>query len=779
MYSRSIAFQPHKLLAGWSKPLLPPPLTQRAQHDYYHHHWRRSHELRSKLNAYSSNALNAAMAGGHGNPLQELMSGEAGQGADGSGISGNSSGGQGSSGNSKKGNRRMWVAKEEGEQMHRELHSLNVAIGVNVIICLAKVWVHLISGSSAMLAEALHSVADILNQVLLRVGVLKAKRAPTPQHPYGYMRDRFVWSLISAVGIFFLGAGASVIHGLHTLMEVRVLEGELWSYAVLGLSAVLEGYSLLVAARYVMAGAAAHRMSMLQYIKSGLDPTTVAVMLEDGGAVAGLVIAGVCTALTHHTGNAMWDAAGSIAVGGLLGMIAMFLVQKNRDLLLGRSMGHADSNAILLHLQKDPVVAFVTDTKTEEIGPGIFRFKAEVAWNGDKLVERYLERCGRSRVEAALRHALSPMSHPSLLDGVMKSYGRDIINAVGAEVDRIEAEIQAINPGCRYVDLETDRGRFSADPVLRDAFASMMNGPQSNEKNGSPGTSTLGEREDRVGMDGLDEASPIRAGADGSRSGTAFAAAAGLGGIAGVAAPQVVQQHHGSDGAPQGSEVDLGSSGAQGNFFGISNSLLAGEQQQPPAGALERAAQSGFAGAVLERARSSSHGANSSEQQQEEKAFGQTQQGAAGQQQQQQGQDILWDGQARITEERLAAWDNSPCANSFGEEDYKEVYLESGEVGSTLDGSSFGDGTGSAQAVSAFVADYPCSLCDIPLEHLELEDQLLQQEQCGGSGSRTRNHIEEQGAYSKAPGHSNAEHAEHGGGEDVGGEGAVGKGQGR
>ncbi len=81
-----------------------------------------------------------------------------------------------------------------------------------------------------MLAEALHSLADVLNQVLLRVGVLKALKAPTARHPYGHMRDRFVWSLISAVGIFFLGAGASVLHGLHTLFETRVIEGEMWSY---------------------------------------------------------------------------------------------------------------------------------------------------------------------------------------------------------------------------------------------------------------------------------------------------------------------------------------------------------------------------------------------------------------------------------------------------------------------------------------------------------------------------------------------------------------------
>ncbi|KAJ9529803.1 hypothetical protein QJQ45_022205 [Haematococcus lacustris] len=462
------------------------------------------------------------------------------------------------------------MSSAEKEQMARELHSLNVAITANVLICAAKVWVHLISGSSAMLAEAMHSAADVLNQVLLRVGVKQAIKAPTAQHPYGYMRDRFVWSLISAVGIFFLGAGASVLHGLHTLFEARVLEGEALSYAVLGVSALLEGYSLLVAVQHIRTGAAARGMPVLKYINSGVDPTTVAVLMEDGGAVAGLAIAAACTALAHATANPMWDAVGSILVGGLLGCIAMFLVQRNRDLLLGRSMSPGEMQAVLGHLKRDPVVAFVTDTKTEEIGPGVFRFKAEVAWNGDQLVERYLQRCGRQRLADRLALALAqeqatvmarreragagqagagagqscsngtaaeagagagvgqlqqqqqqqqwgtdgfqpkqqvergsstlmPQSQARLagsgsgsvqhehaacgeagspLDRVLKSYGRDIISAVGAEVDRIELEIQAINPGIRFVDLETDRGRsgpyLGPDLLMRTAAKGII-----------------------------------------------------------------------------------------------------------------------------------------------------------------------------------------------------------------------------------------------------------------------------------------------------------------
>ncbi|MEW5307384.1 MAG: hypothetical protein WDW36_009787 [Sanguina aurantia] len=351
------------------------------------------------------------------------------------------------------------ASAEEAEQYRRELHSLNVAIGANILIFLAKIWVHNLTGSSAILAEAMHSVADILNQVLLRIGVQQAQRVATPLHPYGFLRDRFVWSLISAVGIFFLGAGASILHGLHTLASPTWQpENVEWSYAVLAVSGILEGYSLWVASHYISVGAKAKKMGMLEYIKKGADPTTVAVMLEDGGAVLGLAIAGACTGLAHATNNGMWDAAGSLLVGLLLGAIAVFLVQRNRQLLIGRSMGAKEVEEVLGMLKRDPVVSYVLDTKTEEIGPQVYRFKAEVAWDGDKVVERYLARCSRTRLAKQLSDACADPD-PAALDAVLKAYGRDIISAVGAEVDRIESDIQRLQPGIRYVDLETDRGR--------------------------------------------------------------------------------------------------------------------------------------------------------------------------------------------------------------------------------------------------------------------------------------------------------------------------------
>ncbi|KAG2430069.1 hypothetical protein HXX76_010169 [Chlamydomonas incerta] len=448
------------------------------------------------------------------------------------------------------------------EQRHKdELHTLNVAIVVNVLIFGAKLWVHMISGSSALLAEAMHSVADVLNQMLLRIGLMKARKGPTEMHPYGYARDRFIWSLISAVGIFFLGAGASFIHGLHTLMEHRELEHMAWNYGVLALSGVLEGYSLWVATKVVVAGAQSKRMGLLQYIRSGMDPTTVAVMLEDGGAVLGLMIAAACTALAHATGNAMWDAAGSILVGCLLGAIATFLVQKNRQLLIGRSMSPADVAAVQSLLRADPVVQYVTDTKTEEIGAGMYRFKAEVAWDGDQVVGRYLDRCGRDRLLGRLQ-AAAAANDRAALEALVQSYGRELISAVGAEVDRIEGEIQKLNPGILYVDLETDRGRH--DSWRRGAISlGLDNGGGGGGNGGSGGSSSSGS--------GGSSAGGSRADADnaGSSSSSGGSVLGGRGGAAAAAAQ--ASSSASLSGGQQQQERQYSSSSSSSSSVGLRN----------------------------------------------------------------------------------------------------------------------------------------------------------------------------------------------------------------
>ncbi|KAB1215576.1 Metal tolerance protein C4 [Morella rubra] len=303
-----------------------------------------------------------------------------------------------------------------------------------------------------MLAEVVHSLADFANQALLAYGLSSSRRAPDALHPYGYSKERFVWSLISAVGIFCLGSGGTIVHGIQNLWTVQPPENILYAALVIGGSFLIEGASLLVAIQAVKKGAAAEGMTVRDYVWRGHDPTSVAVMTEDGAAVAGLLIAGASLVAVNYTGNAIYDPIGSIIVGNLLGMVAIFLIQRNRHALIGRAMDGHDVEKVLHFLKNDPVVDAVYDCKSEVIGPGFFRFKAEIDFNGEMVVQNYLSRTGRE--EWARQFHEAAKNDDSALLKTMSNYGEEVVTALGSEVDRLENEIQELVPGIRHVDIE-------------------------------------------------------------------------------------------------------------------------------------------------------------------------------------------------------------------------------------------------------------------------------------------------------------------------------------
>nr|CAD1825457.1 unnamed protein product [Ananas comosus var. bracteatus] len=340
--------------------------------------------------------------------------------------------------------------------------AVNTALWCNFLVFSLKFGVWMSTSSHVMLAELVHSVADFANQALLAYGLSSSRRAPDAMHPYGYSKERFVWSLISAVGIFCLGSGATIVHGVQNLWNSHPPENIHYAALVIGGSFLLEGASLLVAINAVKKGAAAEGMKVWDYIWRGHDPTSVAVMTEDGAAVTGLAIAAASLVTVHTTGNAIYDPIGSIIVGNLLGMVAVFLIQRNRHALIGRAIDDHDMEKVLQFLKSDPVVDAIYDCKSEVIGPGFFRFKAEIDFNGVVVVQNYLERTGREEWAKQFREAAKCEDDKALLM-VMANYGEDVVEALGAEVDRLESEIQKIVPGIRHVDIEA----HNPDGVLK------------------------------------------------------------------------------------------------------------------------------------------------------------------------------------------------------------------------------------------------------------------------------------------------------------------------
>ncbi|XP_077215325.1 metal tolerance protein C4-like isoform X2 [Tasmannia lanceolata] len=304
-----------------------------------------------------------------------------------------------------------------------------------------------------MFAEVVHSVADFANQALLSYGLSSSRRAPDALHPYGYSKERFVWSLISAVGIFCLGSGATIVHGFQYLWSSQPPANIQYAALVIGGSFFIEGASLVVAMNAVKKGAAAEGMKVRDYVWRGHDPTSVAVMMEDGAAVTGLLIAAASLVAVNKTGNPIYDPIGSILVGNLLGMVAIFLIQRNRHALIGRAIDDYDMERVLRFLKSDPVVDALYDCKSEVIGPGFFRFKAEIDFNGVVLVQNYLERTGREEWAKQFQEAANQKDDAALLKA-MSFYGEEVVTALGSEVDRLEKEIQRIVPGIRHVDIE-------------------------------------------------------------------------------------------------------------------------------------------------------------------------------------------------------------------------------------------------------------------------------------------------------------------------------------
>ncbi|KAI4387106.1 hypothetical protein MLD38_004964 [Melastoma candidum] len=331
--------------------------------------------------------------------------------------------------------------------------AVTTALWCNFLVFSLKFTVWLATSSHVMLAEVVHSVADFANQALLAYGLTSSRRAPDALHPYGYSKERFVWALISAVGIFCLGSGATIVNGVQNLWISQPPENIQYAALVIIGSFIIEGASLVVAIQAVKKGAAAEGMTVRDYVWRGHDPTSVAVMTEDGAAVAGLLIAGASLVAVNKTGNSIYDPIGSIIVGNLLGMVAIFLIQRNRHALIGRAMDDHDVEKVLCFLKNDPVVDALYDCKSEVIGPGFYRFKAEIDFNGVMVVQNYLRRTGREEWARQFREAAKEEGDGALVK-VMSCYGEEVVTALGSEVDRLEKEIQELVPGIRHVDIE-------------------------------------------------------------------------------------------------------------------------------------------------------------------------------------------------------------------------------------------------------------------------------------------------------------------------------------
>ena len=281
------------------------------------------------------------------------------------------------------------------------------ALIANSGIAVAKFLGFLVTQSSAMLAEAVHSVADMSNQGLLLLGGRQSRREPTATHPFGYGRERYFWSFVVAVVLFSVGSAFAVYKGIEKVRHPHEIRSVGWALAILGTGIVLEAWSFRTA--IVAASPERRGLSWRKFILQTRNPELPVILLEDAGALFGLIIAAASVGLSAATDQPRWDGVGTILIGLLLGVIAAVLAREMKSLLIGESADDGDRKAILAAIGETPGVSSVVHLRTQHLGPDEILVGARVAF--DPGLDVAAVAAVVDEVEERVR-AVVPAAHP-------------------------------------------------------------------------------------------------------------------------------------------------------------------------------------------------------------------------------------------------------------------------------------------------------------------------------------------------------------------------------
>lgn len=258
------------------------------------------------------------------------------------------------------------------------LGTVAIAMGADLAMFAAKAAAAALTGSAALFAETLHSLADTGNQLLLLTGLHRARRRPDARHPFGYGAEVFYWSLLAALGLFVVGGVLSAWEGVQRLLHPSEVQAGMLGFAVLGLGCLLDGTSWLGSARQLRREAAARGVPFRQHLRSTTDTAVTAVYYEDSAALLGYAIALAGLGARQLTGSAAPDAAAGIVIGVLLAVIGLRLAERNRALLTNRSESPAVLDRIRGLLAADPGVAAVGPVASVYVGPHQLLLTAEI-----------------------------------------------------------------------------------------------------------------------------------------------------------------------------------------------------------------------------------------------------------------------------------------------------------------------------------------------------------------------------------------------------------------
>lgn len=281
--------------------------------------------------------------------------------------------------------------------------AIYAALAGNLAIAAVKLIAAVITGSSAMVSEGIHSMVDTGNQGLLLLGLSRSKKPPDMEHPYGHGREIYFWSFVVAIAIFAVGGGVSVYEGIRHLLSPVVIEDPFWNYVVLGCAFVFESISWFFGWR-------AFRKKLgnqgpLQAVHRSKDPTVFVVVFEDSAALIGLVIAFLGVFFGHRLGNPYLDGTASILIGLVLATIAAFLAYETKGLLIGEGYGPKTIRELRSLIDSDEAIEHLDKLLTQFLGPDDVMLTAEVRFRDRLTTNEIREAVKRIRERITAKHS--------------------------------------------------------------------------------------------------------------------------------------------------------------------------------------------------------------------------------------------------------------------------------------------------------------------------------------------------------------------------------------
>ena len=335
---------------------------------------------------------------------------------------------------------------------HSSTFTVVFALIGNIGIAIAKYVGWFFTGLGAFLAEAFHSTADVINQAFLLVGLKRADRESDELYHYGYGKANFFWSFISALGVFVFGAALSIYHGIHSFMHpdltahLQIQKFLLLSFIILGVNFIVDLSSLWVALKEL--NHSRQGISLKKYIKESTNPTTIAVFLEDIAACLGVFLAMLSIGLTIFFKSPYPDAVGSILIGLMMAGLSIFLMLKNKSLLMGKAIAPEMQTKILNALKSMESVESVNEIKSMVISAKEFKLKAHIDFKG----AYFLKSIPEAEIEKYHRSIKNYEDFKKFLEMFSDLIGEKMSD----EIDRIEMELQKQFPGMKNLTVEPD-----------------------------------------------------------------------------------------------------------------------------------------------------------------------------------------------------------------------------------------------------------------------------------------------------------------------------------